>query len=64
MIKITHATGGFTDGVEAVIVDGNKIAGIDGKGKAHKCTWDAEWLIRQAAKKDADLRFEFVPKNN
>lgn len=62
MIKVTHATGGFSDEIKAVLIDGNKITSVNKKGRESECTWDAEWLIRQAASKDTDLHFELMPE--
>lgn len=62
MIKATHAADGFSDGIKAVLINGNDITSVDKKGKVTECTWDAEWLIRQAASKETDLLFEFIPE--
>lgn len=59
MIRVTHKAG-FTGGTKEIIVKDNKIVCVDEKGKEGRCRLDAEWLIRQAASKDTDLRFEFI----
>lgn len=60
MIRVTHAADGFGDGIKAVLIDGNNITSVDKKGRVRECTWDAEWLIRQASDKGSDLRFDFT----